>query len=246
MGRPLILCGDLARAVKIESSLAVAHHFGLSTATVKVWRKALGVPRENEGSRRLWGRIADARTDDRLERARVNSKKPVALAKASAKLKGRMIPPQVIDAVRKAAKRPRSSAWKKKMSTYWRQRGHPPGHPKSQFWTVVEDRLLGTAPDVAIATRIDRSAQAVSDRRFDLGIPAFLIRIDPGSLKQLRISLGLSKRALSIRAGLNPGAISELEATRRKRLRRDLAERLAAALGVSLADLSGGRRTVAD
>jgi hypothetical protein len=40
-GRPLILCGDLVQAVKRESEFAVAHHFGVSTATVKVWRRSL-------------------------------------------------------------------------------------------------------------------------------------------------------------------------------------------------------------
>jgi len=238
MGRPLILCGDLVRAVKSESSLAVAHHFGVCVGTVRVWRRTLSVPRENEGSRRLWGRIANARTDDRLERARINSKKPAALAKASAKLKGRIIPQHTIEAVRQAAKRPRSAAWKKKMSAYWRQRGHPPGHPNSKFWTEAEDRLLGTAPDAYIGRRINRSAQVVAGRRFDLKIPAFLIRIDPVQLKRVRTGLGLSKRALALRAGLNHGAIFELEAGRRKRLRRDLAERLASVLDAALGRLN--------
>jgi hypothetical protein len=130
---PYILCGDLVKAVKCESAIAVAHHFGVSTQTVKSWRKALGMPRANEGSAQFWNRIAGAREDDRLERARRNSKRPAALAKASAKLKGRIIPQHVIEAVRKAAKRPRSAAWKAKMSAYWRQRGHPPGHPESKF-----------------------------------------------------------------------------------------------------------------
>jgi hypothetical protein len=61
-------------------------------------------------------------------------------------------------------------------------RGHPPGHPESKFWTVAEDRLLGNAPDADIARRINRTAQAVADRRLDLKIPAFLIRIDPVQL----------------------------------------------------------------
>jgi hypothetical protein len=162
---PYILCGDLVKAVKCESAVAVAHHFGVSTQTVKGWRKALGVPRANEGSARLWGRVAIAREDDRLERARRNSKRPAALAKVSAKLKGRVIPPHVIEAVRRAAKRPRSKAWKKKMAAYWRKRGHPPGHPESRFWTRQEEALLGTDTDAKIGKRIGRTAQAVANRR---------------------------------------------------------------------------------
>jgi DNA-binding XRE family transcriptional regulator len=231
MGRPLILCGDLVRAVKCESSVAVAHHWGVCIGTVQVWRRVLKVPRENEGSRRLWGRIAIARTDDRLERARVNSKKPAALAKASAKLKGRVIPPHVIEAVRKAAKRPRSAAWKKKMSAYWRQRGHPPGHPDAKLWTPAEDYLLGTAPDVEIARRINRLPRAVYDRRVKLGIPAYFAQIDRRRLRQLREAAGLTRSALDAAAKLHRGAISELEGGRRRRLRRDAAERIAAHIG---------------
>jgi hypothetical protein len=108
-----------------------------------------------------------------LERARINSKKPAALAKTSAKLKGRVIPPQVIDAVRKAAKRPRSAEWEKKMSAYWRRRGHPPGHPERRFWIAREELLLGTDVDRIIGARIGRSTQAVADHRIDLDIPKF-------------------------------------------------------------------------
>jgi DNA-binding XRE family transcriptional regulator len=203
-----------------------------------VWRRTLNVPRENEGSRRLWGRVANARTDDRLERARINSKKPAALAKASAKLKGRIIPPHTIEAVRKAAKRPRSAAWKKKMSAFWRQRGHG---PNGRLWTPREDAILGTAPDVVIAKRLKRPLSGVYGRREKLRIPSFLVRVEPTKLKRLRVILGLSKRALAIRAGLNHGAIFEIEAGRRKRLRRDLAERLVTVLEMTLVESIGRR-----
>src|SRR5437773_136171 len=41
--RSLILCGDLVRAVQQESALAVAKHWGVCTAVVNKWRKALEV-----------------------------------------------------------------------------------------------------------------------------------------------------------------------------------------------------------
>ncbi len=54
-GRPrLILCGDLARAGRVESEAAVAHWWGVDKATVCKWRRALGVPKSNAGSRRLY------------------------------------------------------------------------------------------------------------------------------------------------------------------------------------------------
>ena len=162
----LILCGDLVTAVKRESSQAVIHHFGVSRGTVSGWRRALGVPRKNEGSHQLWREISILRPDDRLARARRNSKTPKALAKASAKLKGRTIPPHVIEAVREAVKRPRSPAWKKKMAAYWRKRGHPPCHPERRFWTAKEQAMLGTAPDGEIARRLNRSLGAVYSMRY--------------------------------------------------------------------------------
>jgi hypothetical protein len=167
----LILYGDLVKAVRLESEIAVAHYWGVSVASVRKWRRALGVPPINEGSHKLLNRITMARTDSRLERARQNSKSPAALAKASAKLKGRIVPQHVRAAVRKAAQRPRSEAWKRQMSAYWKRRGHPPGHPESRFWTKEEDALLGLASDIAVAREIGRTYSAVMNRRTVLGIP---------------------------------------------------------------------------
>jgi len=93
--------------VRRESEVAVACHFSVSVGTVKVWRRALGVPRITEGTRRHWQAIAHTRTDDRIERVRANSKQPARLAKASASLKGRIQHPNTIAAVRQAAQRPR-------------------------------------------------------------------------------------------------------------------------------------------
>ena len=169
----LILCGDLVKAVKRESSQAVMHHFGVASATVWRWRQALGVPRSNEGSHRLWREISISRTDDRLALARRNSKTPKALAKASASLKGRIQHPNTMAAVRKAARRPRSAAWKEKMAAFWRKKGHPPGHPELRFWTPQEEALLGTAMDVEIARQIGRRSGSVHWRRTKLGIPKF-------------------------------------------------------------------------
>jgi hypothetical protein len=54
-GRPrLILCGDLARAVRIESEAAVAYWWGVDKSTVCKWRRCLNVPKSNEGSARLY------------------------------------------------------------------------------------------------------------------------------------------------------------------------------------------------
>jgi hypothetical protein len=172
-GHPLILCGALLRAVRREAAIAVAHHWGVCKGTVRRWRRALDVPPSNEGTHELTRQIALSRDGNQLERARAKAKLPKALKKLSESLKGRVQSPATLAALLKAAKGPRTVAWKQKMSEYWRRRGHPPGHPESNFWTEQEDELLGTATDAAIARAIDRTWSAVCCRREKLGIPPF-------------------------------------------------------------------------
>src|SRR4029079_8385482 len=47
-----LLAADLARAVRTEAAIAVAHWWGLNINTVCAYRRALGVPRTTAGSRR--------------------------------------------------------------------------------------------------------------------------------------------------------------------------------------------------
>ena len=63
-GRPgLLVEEELARAIRCESSLAVQHWWGASPRVVWCWRKALGVPRFNEGSLRLMRLVGQASAD---------------------------------------------------------------------------------------------------------------------------------------------------------------------------------------
>lgn len=52
--RSLILFEDLARAVRIESAVAVAIAWGVSGYSVNKWRKSLGVERANAGAVARW------------------------------------------------------------------------------------------------------------------------------------------------------------------------------------------------
>ena len=55
--KSLVVFKGLARAVRRESGVAVAHHWSVDKQTVWKWRKALGVGRVTEGtSKRLSGR----------------------------------------------------------------------------------------------------------------------------------------------------------------------------------------------
>ena len=63
--RSLILCGDLIRAVRRESKVAVAHWWGVSRHTVLKRRQALGVEQKNDGTRGLASRWAARNNSER-------------------------------------------------------------------------------------------------------------------------------------------------------------------------------------
>jgi len=49
----LVLCGDLAEAVRRESGVAVRHWWGVARDVLRRWRRALGVGAVNEGGHQL-------------------------------------------------------------------------------------------------------------------------------------------------------------------------------------------------
>ena len=52
-GYGLLVDEELARAIRLESSLAIQHWWGVTESTVWRWRQVFGVERFNEGSARL-------------------------------------------------------------------------------------------------------------------------------------------------------------------------------------------------
>ncbi len=72
----IILCGDLVKAVKLESVEAVAYHWNVSRALVQSWRKILHVPEFNPGTRILRAAIELAL---RPAKAVYISKRPLSL-----------------------------------------------------------------------------------------------------------------------------------------------------------------------
>jgi hypothetical protein len=68
--RSLILCGDLVRAVRRESEIAVMHWWSVSRHTVLKWRKALGVEKNTDGTRDLASRWAPAAMPRQARRAK--------------------------------------------------------------------------------------------------------------------------------------------------------------------------------
>ena len=141
--RGLALCGDLVKAIRVESSYAIERSFGVSPATVRSWRRALGIDGRNEGSRRL---VARPRNEGGIAEATLplreaNYANLEGGEKIAAKKRGISRPPHVREAT---------------------LLGKP--------FTLKEDILLGMMPDKEVAERTGRHQSEVAKRRERLGI----------------------------------------------------------------------------
>ena len=168
-GKPfLIVCGDLVKAIRRESAIAICHWWGVTAQTVTVWRKALGVEQYNEGTRRLSRDWTPERLPPEVqERARTKANSPDANAKKAAWHKGRPVSDKVLAALAKGRKRVNSPAARQKHSETNKQRGIRP--PVGRLWTAEEDALLGTLKDSEVAKLTGRTVCSVRSRRCDLG-----------------------------------------------------------------------------
>ena len=102
----LILCGDLARAVKVESGAAVQHWWGVSQYYATLWRRTLGVDPVNDGTSALLSRLVpnSLGTEKAKKRQARAARSPERAAKTAA-LRGRPRPKHVIEAVRRKLSR---------------------------------------------------------------------------------------------------------------------------------------------
>lgn len=151
-----IVCGDLVRALKTESRLAVSFHFGMSAALVSEYRHRLGIERYTAGSMRLfWRNINLARTDE-------------ARAKLSRHHEGRgdTMTPEAREKLREIQRRPKSEQWKQKMGERWKRRFATSGRPAP--WTEEELKMIGTRPDREVAKLLNRSLSSVKGKKFQL------------------------------------------------------------------------------
>ena len=170
-----IVCGDLIRAVQSESEIAVAHHWGVNPTTVNLWRRALGVPRMTDGTRKLKVALAPERfTEEVRARAAVGRQRPEVRAKISAAKLRKPVYPNSIGAQRVAVARPKSDKPKRapseRMKKHW-EHAEEHGLAAPHHWTDAEIALLGRGADVAIARRLDVPQHIVEDKRRLLGIP---------------------------------------------------------------------------
>jgi hypothetical protein len=192
-----IVCGDLERAVRRESVVALCHWFDVSRSTVARWRWALGVPAMTEGTRaRLaatawvaarhssWTPAEDAilgTMTDAAAAALIGCSESAAQARryrlGIPSQRPSKAPPHVWTPEEDALLGTMSDRWIARtlginQSTVWRRRtkvGIEPC-PKHRVWTEEEDALLGTVPDGSIAEKLGSSYHAVWLRRRKLGI----------------------------------------------------------------------------
>jgi hypothetical protein len=65
---PLILCGDLVRAIRTETASAVAFHWGVNRSVVHDWRQVLGVGRFTAGTKLRWQELAKKKLTPEINR----------------------------------------------------------------------------------------------------------------------------------------------------------------------------------
>jgi hypothetical protein len=143
--RQLIVVADLAKALRVESAIAVAHWWGISYNVVIRWRRALGIERSNPGTHHL--RHAYSQTppfQDSLKKAQINTLKPEAVAKRATAHIG---VPLTEETKRKIGhkNRGRSPSAETRRKISLANKGRPNPHIKNR-WTPEEDALLQTLP----------------------------------------------------------------------------------------------------
>jgi hypothetical protein len=169
--KSLVVFKGLARAVRRESEVAVAHHRGVDKQTVGKCRKALGVGRVTEGtSRRLSDHAREPAVVAGLKKAQAKSGDPARRAKLSAAMRGKKMGRRVVAALaaqRRGTRHRKES--RRKMSQTHRRRGTLV--PGTVVWTPKEDALVKSLPAAEAARRTGRTLGAVWSRRRVLGLP---------------------------------------------------------------------------
>jgi hypothetical protein len=146
--KSLVVFGDLVRAVQRESVYALCHWFGVNYQTVTKWRKALGVPECNEGTRRLWEANAAAGSFWRgVRAAKANSSDPFRRARHAAARRGKRHSAASIEKTRRGLLgRKHSAATRRKLVEAWKRRRLGQRKPAGGHWKAWEDDLVRSAP----------------------------------------------------------------------------------------------------
>jgi len=167
-GKSLVVFGDLERAIRTESNLAVCYWWGIRPQTVTKWRNALGVGAVTPGTSRLRREALAPRGN--AMRAKIDYDDAERNAKIAAARRGKPRPPHVIEALRQANRGRRlSEGHRRKISEVNLRNGNRP--PKAgRPWTEAEDALLRKLPAAEVAEQSGRTLRAVYMRRSLLGV----------------------------------------------------------------------------
>lgn len=137
----------------------------------------------------------------------------------------------------------------------WGRKRSEEGRTRKRQWKPKEEKMLGTMPDVEVARRLGCSAQTVSTRRRELGIPTFLsspgvaaslasradgatLIYSPAKLRSRRLELGLFQTRIAAQCGWSaPTRYQRLESGVQTRAEKHVLERVAQALNCALKDI---------
>lgn len=196
-----ILCGRLIDAVKSESEIAVAHHWGVGLTTVWSWRKTLGIGRINEGTSRLYQEYKPEKlTDERAKLGRVAANTVETRKAKSERMRGKPIHLNAATALRLSIKKPKRKSHRQSLSKAhqwitlsrfsafrspeWIAREQSalnaiqiaPPPSRGRRWLAEEIDLLGFAPDSILAKLLGRTRKQIAMARQVRGIPAWTRR----------------------------------------------------------------------
>jgi len=208
----LILCGDLVRAVRTESSEAVAHWWGVGVTKVWMWRKALGVGRVTDGTRKLLQERTGV-PPEAAARGRAAAAAPDVIARMAESKRGKPAAPQTKEALLRAAKRKKPSGFGVRANAAMLGRALPDLH-RGEWSSEEDDRLrelFRRRPVADIALLLGRTQGAVNGRatvlalRRDKAISAWTAA-DDAYLREHYTELGAEKCAAQL--GRTAGAVS--------------------------------------
>lgn len=207
-----VLCGDLTRAVRLESSEAVQHWWGVGAVTVWTWRRALGVERVTEGTRELLrertGVPPDAAARGRAKAASLESRTKMAATK-----RGKPMHPRTRAALLAAARRRKRAGWGIKANAWMRGIKLPTPVPWARYSEADLEfmrREYPRRPAREIAALLGRPLRSVYGTAWMIGLrrpderwtpdeDALLAASSHLRLKDLSRLLGRTWRAVSYR-----------------------------------------------
>jgi len=204
----LILCGDLVRAVQVESAQGVAHHWGVRASTVTRYRKALQVERDTTGTRQLYrGNFQERLLPQANRLGAVFARRPRIRVKIFRRLVNQPLHAKVRAVFRALIQHPNSRKLQRRLFQTIRQHGWP--RLEVTDWAPEEDKLLGTKPDLEIARLLGRSHANVMARRQGKDIPYREPQLKPwkprhidllGTANDEQIARRLGRSVSSVRA----------------------------------------------